>query len=167
MNSFLIRNAKTSDLTKLVEFRLSLQKHAEKSNPRIWRVTKEGEALLKQNQEKALRDSNNRMVVAEMSGEVIGFAQGEILHRTEYLPESVGMISFIYVAKGFRRRGVGSRLVEKLCRFFLEEKAEHITLRYIIGNVEAEGFWSKLRFEPVIKTVSTRPEELKECLVQK
>ncbi len=80
-----------------------MQKHVEKSNPWVWRITKEGEVLLRQNLEKALRDSNVRMVVAEMSREVVGFAQGKILHGTDYLPESVGMISFIYMTKGFRR----------------------------------------------------------------
>lgn len=111
-------------------------------------------------------DSNSCIVVAEMSGEVIGFAHGEVLHRTDYLPESVGTISTIYVTKSFRRRGVGKRLVEKLCQFFIKKKVEQVTLRYIIGNIEAEGFWSRLRFVPIITTASAHPEELKERLVR-
>lgn len=166
MSSILVRNAISSDLEKLVELRLSLQQHAEKSNPLIWRITKEGKALLRQNLEKALRDSNSCVVVAEMGGEVVGFAHGQVLHRTDYLPESIGVISTIYVIKSFRRRGVGSRMVEKLCQFFIEEKVEQVTLRYIVGNVEAEGFWSKLGLEPVITTVSIRLEELEERLVR-
>lgn len=164
MNSLLIRNAKSSDLEKLVELWLSLQQHAEKSNPLIWRITNEGKSLLRQKFEKALRNSNSRIVVAEMSGEVMGFAYGQVLHRTDYLPKSVGTIASIYVAKNFRRRGVGKRLVKKLCQFFIEEKVEQITLRYMIGNIEAEGFWSKLKFEPIITTASISPEELKERL---
>ncbi len=160
----LIRNATSSDLKKLVDLQLSLQRHAEKSNPWVWRITEEGKTLIRQKFEKTLSDSNSRIVVAEMSGEVVGFSQGEVVHRTDYFPESVGTISLIYVAENFRRRGIGSRLVEKLCQFFIKEKVEQVTLRYIIGNIEAERFWSKLNFEPIITTVSIRPEELKERL---
>lgn len=162
----MIRNATSSDLKKLVELQLSLQRHAEKSNPLIWRITEEGKALIRQKFEKTLSDSNSRILVAEMSGEVVGFSQGEVVHRTDYLPESVGTISLLYVVENFRRRGVGSRLVEKLCQFFIKEKVEQVTLRYIIGNIEAERFWSKLNFEPIITTVSIRPEELKERLAK-
>ncbi len=162
MSSLLIRNAMSSDLEKLVELRLSLQQHAEHSNPLIWKITEEGETLLRQKLEKTLRDSSSCLVVAEIGGEVVGFSHGQILHRTDYLPKCVGGISTIYVAKGFRRRGVGRRLVENLCQFFIREKVEQITLRYIIGNIEAEGFWNKLGLKPVLTTVSIRPEELKE-----
>jgi len=161
----LVRNAMSSDLEKLAEMRLSLQQHAEKSNPLIWRITREGKTLIKQKLEDALRDSNSCMVVAEIGGEVIGFVHGRVLHRTDYLPENVGHISTIYVAKSFRRRGVGRRLVEKLCRFFIREKVAQVTLRCIIGNIEAEGFWSKLRFKRIITTASIRPEELKKRLM--
>ncbi len=162
----LIRNATASDLKRLVELQLCLQQHAEKSNPRVWQITEEGKTLLRKKLEKTLSDSNSRTIVAEMSGEVVGFSQGEVVHRTDYSPESVGMISRIYVAENFRRRGIGSRLVEKLCQFFLKEKVEQVTLRYIIGNVEAGRFWSKLSFAPTITTVSISPEELKKRLAE-
>jgi len=138
-----IRSATSSDLKKLVELRLCLQLHAEKSNPWVWRVTEEGKRVIEQEFEKTLSDSNSRTVVAEMNGEVVGFALGEVEHR-----------------------GIGSRLVEKLCQFFIKEKVEQVTLRYIIGNIEAERFWSKLNFEPIITTISIRPEELKERLAK-
>lgn len=166
MNSLSVRNATSSDLEKLVELRLSLQRHAEKSNSSVWRITKEGKRLLRQKLEKTLMESNNCMVVAEMSGEVVGFANGQVTHRTDYLPESVGAISTIFVTESFRRRGVGRRMVEKLCQFFIREKVEQITLRYIIGNIEAEGFWSELGFEQIITTASISPEELKERLAR-
>ena len=33
-------------------------------------------------------------------------------------------------------------------------------MRYIIGNKEAEGFWRKLGFVPIITTSSKYPREL-------
>jgi len=66
----------------------------------------------------------------------------------------------MYIVKQFRRKGVGRRLVKELCKFFDSNKAEDLTVRYIIGNREAEGFWRKLGFESIITTSSTNPMEL-------
>jgi len=166
MRSLLIRDATFSDIEKLVELRLLLQQHAERSNPWVWKITEEGKTLLRQEFEEALGDSNTCIPVAEMRGKIIGFSQGEVEHRTDYLPESVGTIALIFVAESFRRQGIGSRLIEKLCQFFIKEKVEQVTLRFIIGNIEAQRFWIKLNFEPIITTVSIRPEELKKQLAK-
>jgi ribosomal protein S18 acetylase RimI-like enzyme len=72
------------------------------------------------------------------------------------LPKSVGAISTIYVVKKLRRKGVGARLVNELFGFFNSERVEHVTLRYIVGNRAAEGFWRKLGFESIITTAGMR-----------
>jgi ribosomal protein S18 acetylase RimI-like enzyme len=66
----------------------------------------------------------------------------------------------MYVVKQFRRRGIGRRLIKELCKFFNSNKAEDLTVRYVIGNKEAEGFWRKLGFEPIITTSGTSATEL-------
>ena len=159
MSGLLIRKAASSDVEKLVELRLLLEQHGEDSNPSIWRITEEGKALLKQKVENALVGVNSQVLVAEMNGEVIGYIHGEVTHRADYLPRSVGAISTIYVAKKFRGKGVGVRLVEELREFFNSERVEHVTLRYIIGNREAERFWKRLGFEPIITTAGMRLNE--------
>jgi hypothetical protein len=50
--------------------------------------------------------------------------------------------------------------MKELCKFFNSNKAEHLTVRYIIGNKEAEGFWRKLGFESIITTSGTYLKEL-------
>jgi ribosomal protein S18 acetylase RimI-like enzyme len=164
MRNLLVRNAMSSDIEKLLELRLSLQKHGERSNPLVWRITKEGETLLRQKLEDTLTDSNSCIAVAEANDGVVGYAIGQVQHRTDYLPATVGAISTIYVAESFRRRRVGRCLVKKLCEFFIRERVEQVTLRYIVGNKEAERFWSKLGFEPLIITVSASPKELQRRL---
>lgn len=165
MSDVVIRNAKPSDIDKLVELRLSLQRHVEASNPKIWRITEEGVGLLKQGLEEAMSDDNGRLVVAMMDGEVIGFAHGQVLQRTDYQPHIVGTISNIYVQGGFRERGVGRRLVESLCQFFSIKNVEEVTLRYVIGNREAEEFWKGFGFKPIINAANTSLEELKKRLM--
>jgi ribosomal protein S18 acetylase RimI-like enzyme len=160
MDNLTTRRAATSDVKRIVELRLLSQEHAEKSNPLIWRITEEGKKLLKQKVENDLANSNVQVLLAEADGEVIGYVQGEVTRRSDHMPRTVGQVSLMYVVKQFRRKGVGRRLVKELCKFFNSNKAEDLTVRYIIGNKEAEGFWRKLGFESIITTSSTYPKEL-------
>jgi len=41
---------------------------------------------------------------------------------------------------------------------------EDVTLRYVIGNREAEEFWNGLGFQPIINTANARLMELEERL---
>ena len=160
MGDVTIRRASSSDIGTIVEFRLSLQEHVERSNRLVWRMTEVGKKLLRQKVENDLADGNTRVLLAEAGGETIGFAQGEVASRSDYAPRTVGHVSLVYVRKQFRRKGIGKRLMKELCKFFNSNKAEHLTVRYVIGNKEAEGFWVKLGFEPIISTSATRPRDL-------
>ncbi len=160
MDNLAIRRAASSDVERIVELRLLLQEHAEKSNPLIWRMTEEGKKLLKQKVENDLADSNIFVLLAEADGEIIGYVQGEVTRRVDYLPRTVGHVSLMYVVKQFRRKGVGRRLMKELCKFFNSNNVEDLTVRYIIGNKEAGGFWRKLGFESIITMSSTYPKEL-------
>jgi ribosomal protein S18 acetylase RimI-like enzyme len=160
MDNLTIRRVASSDVERIVKLRLLLQEHAEKSNPLIWRITEEGKGLLKQTVENELADSSVQVLLAEVDGEIIRYVQGEVTRRSDHMPRTVGQISLIYVLKQSRRKGVGKRLVKELCKFFNSNKAEDLTVRYIIGNKEAEGFWRKLGFESIILTSSMYPKKL-------
>jgi ribosomal protein S18 acetylase RimI-like enzyme len=160
MSNVTIRRAASSDVERIVELRLLSQEHAEKSNALIWRMTEEGKQLIRQKVETDLADSNVLVLLAEADGEIIGYVQGEVTSRSDHMPRIVGQVSLMYVVKQFRRKGVGRHLVKELCKFFDSNKVEDLTVRYIIGNKEAEGFWRKLGFEPIIITSSTYPREL-------
>jgi len=155
-----IRKATPSDIDKLVQLRLLLQQHCEESNPMIWRMTEEGKTILKQRVQNELSINNSHVLIAEVNGEIIGSAHGEITRRTDYTPKTVGSMSTVYVVREFRKRGVGALLVKQLCELFDVEGVEDVTLRYIIGNKEAEAFWRKLGFKPIITTAKTSLKEL-------
>jgi len=160
MNDFTIRRAASLDVERIVELGLLLQEHVEESNPFVWRITEEGKKLIKQKVEADLANSNVLVLIAEADGEVIGYVQGEVTSRSDHVPGTVGQVSLMYVVKQFRRRGVGRRLIKELCKFFNSNKAEDLTVRYVIGNKEAEGFWRKLGFEPIITASRTSATEL-------
>jgi hypothetical protein len=63
-----------------------------------------------------------------------------------------------------QEKGVATTLVRDILNYFNKEKVEEITLRYQIGNKEAEEVWTRLGFQPIITTANTTPEKLKENL---
>jgi len=160
MDNLTIRRAASSDMERIVELRLLSQEHAERSNPLIWRITEEGKKLLKQRVENDLADNDIHVLLAEADGEIIGYVQGEVTRRSDHMPTTVGLVSLMYVVEQFRRKGVGRRLMKELCEFFNSNKVEDLTVRYIIGNKEAEGFWRKLGFESIITTSGTYLKKL-------
>ncbi|RJS90514.1 GNAT family N-acetyltransferase [Candidatus Bathyarchaeota archaeon] len=164
LRDLLIRSAERSDVEELVRLRLLFQRHMERPNPRVWRITKEGEAHLREETEEMLAKEDGRMLVAVKDGVIVGFIYGEFSHRTTYTPNNIGRISILYVREEFRRRGIGKRLVEELCRFFASKNVEEVTLNYIIGNEEAEGFWGALGFKSVRIGANIRFERLMEYL---
>jgi ribosomal protein S18 acetylase RimI-like enzyme len=105
-------------------------------------------------------NNNICVLLAEADGEIIGYVQGEVTSRGDYMPKTVGHVSLIYIMKQFRRKGVGRCLMKELCKFFNSNKAEHLTVRYIVGNKKAERFWRKLGFESIITTSATHLKEL-------
>jgi len=162
----LVRRARTSDLEKLVELRIRVQEHMEASSSRVWRITEEGKRNLRKTLEESLSKKDGLMLVAEKDNDLMGFIYGEVTHRPDYLPPGTGQISLLYVKEDFRRHGLGSTLVKELCRFFRNENIDEVTLRYVLGNIEGERFWSSLGFKPVLVTVSRPLRELEQTLNQ-
>ena len=160
----LIRRADRSDVEKLTKLMLLFQRHMEKSNPRVWRITEEGEAHLREEIEEMLAKEDGRMLVAVKDGAIVGFIYGKFSHRTTYTPNNIGRNSVLYVKERFRRRGIGRRLVGELCRFFASKNVEEVTLNYIIGNKEGEGFWKTLGFKPARIGANVQFKELMERL---
>ena len=152
MRNLEIRKAKPSDLDEIFKMQLSLQKHLEKSNPSIWRYTKEKEDQIRQNFENQFKDENHLLLIAEVKGEPVGLAHGEVQHRTTHTPETIGWISTVFVHENFRRQGVGRRLVKEICRFFKSKNVKDIYLRYVLGNKEGEKLWENLGFKPILVT---------------
>lgn len=159
-----IRNATLSDFDALFALRVDLQKHLERLNPRIWHITEKGKETVKTELKEQISNENGCLKVALKRKELIGFAYGEVFHRLEYKPKHIGKISLVFVKEAFRRRGVGTLLIRELCRYFSAENIERITLRHVLGNEEAENFWCKLGFEPILVTSDTRLGELKNRL---
>ena len=161
-----IREVSQSDRDQIREMRRLLQRHGETSNPNIWQITDEGMEKILREIDGIITDGSRKIIVAESEGRIVGFIQGQVVKRNEYIPECVGFINLLYVHEPFRRLGIGTRLVKRLSEFFEDLGVQEVNLNYILGNREAEKFWSSLGFKPIKQTVNTSLDFLKKCLLK-
>lgn len=111
----------------------------------------------------AFRQPTVRLFVAKPRvGDVAGYASASIQTRkcSDREFARVGVIGEFFVERSYRRRGVGSALVEAAARFFAGRRIKHITLRSVVENKVANQFWEGLSFKPVLYTSSTTLDEL-------
>ena len=161
MPSYSIRLGCRSDIDDLMDMWISLQKHVEKANPHMWRLSKEGHPQLRKRMLSWISSKETRVVLSvSETGEAIGTAVGTVDHHKEYLPSDTGTIMHLFVKREYRRKGIGRKLVASLCEFFKEYGIDDISVRYVVGNIEAEGFWKNLGFTPRIETSGTKRKSL-------
>jgi GNAT superfamily N-acetyltransferase len=159
-----IRKATTHDQDQLVDLVLHLQLHVEQSNPHLWRLTTTGRQNLVHDVTDMLSDPHGLVLIVEHQSHIVGFAYGQIFQRADYAPPKVGQISRIFVQQDQRRRGIGTQLIRELYAYFKAEQVRHISLRYVVGNIGAEAFWSQLGFNPIISIAYADRETLQEHL---
>jgi GNAT superfamily N-acetyltransferase len=159
-----VRKATRADSERLLKLIEQLQQHIEHANPNLWRLSTAGRHKLTQDIKDMLSDPQGRFLVAEYDTHLVGFVYGLIIHRLEYEPNKIGMISRLFVQPVHRRRGVATQLIRELCNYFHAEGVRHISLRYVEGNREAEHFWQHVGFIPIIYTAFTDIDNLQQHL---
>jgi len=161
----MLRTRKTNkaDYETIYKLRVKLHEHIYKSNPMTWRVDYNSEKF----RDKVNRETDSpeiHTIIAEVKGVPLGYISSRILNRGEETPSIVGIIGNIWVEENQRGKGIATRLVKEILDYFEENKAEEVTLAYVKGNVEAEGFWEKLGFKPVLINSNVQFTELKDSL---
>jgi len=86
------------------------------------------------------------ILVADLSGEVVGFIRVEIIDRLFYKPRVKALITDLYVIPKFRARRVGSLLVEKAAEEARRRGARIISAIFPASNGIAEDFYGRLGF---------------------
>jgi GNAT superfamily N-acetyltransferase len=150
-NSYIIRPARAADLNQLEELLLALQDHVEGANTALWRMRPEGREGMRAQIANRIALAANTAVVAEHAADgVVAIVFGRVVANHRYEPPLAGLVDQLYVRPNHRRRGVASRLIAEICRFFAEQGVGDISLRYAVGNDEATRFWQALGFAPRI-----------------
>lgn len=168
MANWTIREAQESDVDKMLELRLALREHMEKRNSRFWRLSDRGREEIRKQLTQIFPDADAIAFVAQdESGNLVGMITGRVDTNDRCVPSTTGSIGLLFVSESWRRRGIGTKLVRKLCQFFASRNIEIISVGYVVENEEAVQFWSKLGFQPVIITASNNLHNLEQKIAGK
>ena len=97
--------------------------------------------------EPIVRSPQNVLYIAQIGGEFAGY----IVIGPSHSPlggKVYGFIWDLYVAKAFRRNGVGTALVETAVRFCREQGYQKVRLETAAHNSTAQALYEKLGFHP-------------------
>jgi ribosomal protein S18 acetylase RimI-like enzyme len=92
------------------------------------------------------------VLVAEEEHRVVGFASGRVETRDERERLAVidfrnGIVPELYVAPGWRRRGIGRALLARLDEHFRARGCRAAVIEVFAPNVEARRFYEDLGYE--------------------
>ncbi len=88
-----------------------------------------------------------RLVVAEVDGMVVGFAQAGFKLAPEHLGGGrIGHIAHLYVAPDHRRSGIARALAGSLHHWLTEKQVGSTELQVVQGNAAGLDFWRSLGY---------------------
>ena len=96
---------------------------------------------------------NALILVAEVDGQIVGHCQAfitpypPVLHRTHY-----GELMELVVLPGFRRQGVGGRLLGRVKQWYKKNGITRMEARALACNRLSTGFYCKKGFKPYLET---------------
>ena len=89
----------------------------------------------------------------------VGFFRGETLLAqmdliADYPERAMAYIGLFMMEASVQQAGIGTRIMEDLCRHLAEEGIRTVRLCWVKGNPQAEHFWRKNQFAPIRETQS-------------
>lgn len=139
-----IRNAVTTDIPELIELlKYNVEFHTKFSNY-SYSLADVDNTYFREEFEKYLNSSSEKLIVAVEKGKLIGSILG-ILRESEGCNE--GIISQLFVYENYRKRGIATKLFEKLQKWFDDKKVKLLSVDIVAGNEGALDFYKKLGFE--------------------
>jgi len=94
-----------------------------------------------------LKEKDTKVLVAEIGGEIIGYARGGIEDAPAYADkEKMGVVFDVLVARPYRKQGTGKKLFIELLDWFMAKKVKNIELSVDARNIGGIEFWKKFGF---------------------
>jgi ribosomal protein S18 acetylase RimI-like enzyme len=90
---------------------------------------------------------DTRVLIALDKDEVIGYAMAMIRKSIPWKRERYGYIEEMAVTSAYRRRGIGSALLEAVLTWFRSEKLDMVELTVAVKNQIGYSFWKKHGFK--------------------
>ncbi|TYW37173.1 GNAT family N-acetyltransferase [Vibrio cholerae] len=148
-----IRSADASDLDSLLRLNYQIGvMHFENAPEAFVKPSSEEKKFLL----KALNDQSRLFLVAEISGDVVGFVTATVT-QNEAIPflvkTPICRVGTIVVDENARVSGIGTQLMARCNDWAKSQGAEQIRLEVMAFNKRAQSFYVKLGFEEQSKTM--------------
>ncbi len=142
-----IREATIKDYDELFKLKLESKKEERKLNKELQPI-KKVKSYYSKYLKNDLESEWRKVFVATENKEIVGLITCKT-YRTLYIAgyKRVGYISNVYIKKGFRRKGIAEKLINKATIWFKKRKAEKISLEIYENNSAAKYLYKKLNFK--------------------
>ena len=148
-----IRKARQADVGAVVELWKELMDFHKALDPVFTRRRGGHKAFAEYLRKDYIGGDLRRAWVAQAGQEVMGFCMAVI---EDYPPVVVlkryGQLEVLAVAKRWRGKGVGEKLLKRVRRWFCEKGMSRVEVRCLTANELAVDFYAKLGFRPYLKT---------------
>lgn len=142
----IIRRATEDDIDDIVKLWREMWDFHSKFDPRFV-ASPFADQVMKDWIEDHLNRAQAVVLVAERSGQIVGYLLGMILQNPPIVPYQIfGYISEIAVAESERRKGTGKLLVEEAHRWFKKNYVTYVEVNVSINNAVSRGFWRKMGY---------------------
>lgn len=137
-----IREAVEKDLSQLKSLFLEDQKYTKRFDEELV-VNEQTKKEMEKEVNRIFKEPNGKILVAEENGKITGF----IIPTFSPGTTRGGWISNIFISELFRRKGIGSRLMEKGINWLKQRGAKKVELTAYKVNQKALFFYKKLNFK--------------------
>jgi ribosomal protein S18 acetylase RimI-like enzyme len=149
--SALIRSATPADLSRAAALGAQIVRLHHDTNPRRFFWFDEVEAGYASWLATEIQRERAVVLVAELDGQVVGFAYGAIQQRDwSILVDRHGVFHDLCVAEHVRRQGIGRQLALEMIRRLEGLGAERILARAMVQNESAQRLVADLGFVPTM-----------------
>ena len=148
MSAIFVREAVENDLDTIAKLVARLKLLNEELDPHF-KAVKNLEEIAKTYVEKAMQDDNTKILVAVdmATADIAGIIILKLEDRVFYEPRKKAVITDFYVKAKYRRKRVGSILLDEAMKAASEMGAGIITAVYPAGNTIANDFYTKAGFK--------------------
>ncbi|MCY3797495.1 MAG: GNAT family N-acetyltransferase [Chloroflexi bacterium] len=158
----MIRLAEAADAERIGELWAEMVAYHAELDAQTFRPAETGAELYATGILSRLNDADARVLVVEIKGEVVGFVNGVIANITTemFKPLRCGLLSDIYLIEGYRRKGIGRQLVERLAFWFRSRGVRGFEWHVSAKNPDALAFWKSIGGETtMLRMRALVPEE--------
>jgi len=104
---------------------------------------------------KSIRSKNEINLIAEINGEIIGYASSEIIKNQSWVKyKRQGHLYNLYVKPRYQRKGIGKKLLEKSLEWFKQRSVKDIKILCYVKNTLAQKLYKKYGFTDYMKVLN-------------